>query len=130
MRPWRLLNDLGYLSERFGDGQLEIQNETKGIVFRGDILKFGGNREKVIVTLNWLAKSCWPNPTKWEYTQERDLIVKIVQSNTDDDCFQEGRIGIRFDNSEKVMMIIPRRHPSCFGLNDLKGARVRQIPSF
>jgi hypothetical protein len=102
------------MNRAFGNGQLEIINETKGVTLRGDIDSFDLKGRIFSVTVKWLAQNNLRESAEWQPADRDNFVFVFDMDEWSDDCHGGGRVGLeKKGESEEVCRIIPRRHSAC-----------------
>lgn len=94
---------------RFDGGQVEVQNNKEGYLYRGEIntARVTGD-DTVVVTLNWMAKM--GTDGKWHIASSRDYKASLEIYNASD--IGSGRIALNSWIVGEMTVFFPPNYPS------------------
>jgi hypothetical protein len=92
--------------DRYKGGEIEIQNQGEGYIYRGEINKATTDGHELYFELNWMAKGAnYPFPSSWE--RDDTLIYRVdlaiyIASDIDD-----GRICLNSMITGEITVLFP-----------------------
>lgn len=94
--------------QEFVGGQLEIQNQIEGYIYRGEVAEVGLANDELQVQFKWFAKGdSLPLPTEWTNQDNTPYGVSLITASPSD--IGEGRIAINtgFVSNEMLVFYPP-----------------------
>lgn len=92
---------------RFVGGQLEIQNQNEGYLYRGEIESIEVDNDSIKVKFAWLAKGEGypPLPERWVNDENLDYVVSRMLSSASD--IGDGRVSINVSIVWELLVFFP-----------------------
>ncbi len=95
------------LLEAFINGQLEIQNQIEGYIYRGEIENVDVTNNELNVVFKWLAKGNeLPLPSEWINENNKTYSLNLEMSNIND-IDELGRIILNSAISNDLLVFYP-----------------------